>query len=55
MSRVARTVDAPFRLHAVFQPNLADKDNTPILDPVSLDDVTVVYEPVGGRRLVSWE
>ncbi len=54
-SPVGRTVDAPFRLHAVFQPNLADPDNTPILDPLALDDITVVYEPVGGRRIVSWE
>ncbi len=53
-SPVARTVDAPFRLHAVFQPNLADKENTPILDPLALDDVTVIYEPAGGRRIVAW-
>jgi hypothetical protein len=54
-SPVDRMVAAPFRLHAVFQPNLADKENTPILDPLALDDVTVVYEPLGGRRLLTWE
>jgi hypothetical protein len=54
-SCVGRTVNAPFRLHAVFQPNLDDKDNTPILDPLALDDVTVVYEPAGGRRILTWE
>jgi hypothetical protein len=54
-SPVARTVNAPFRLHAVFQPNLADTLNTPILDPLSLDDVTVLYEPLGGRRILVWE
>mgnify|MGYP001572075126 FL=1 len=53
-SRAERTVSAPFRLHAVFQPNLADKDNTPILDPLALDDITLVYEPVEGRRLLAW-
>jgi hypothetical protein len=53
-SPVQRTVNAPFRLHAVFQPNVADKDNTPILDPLALDDVTVVYEPLGGRKLLAW-
>jgi hypothetical protein len=54
-SPVERLVNAPFRLHAVFQPNLADKNNTPILDPLALDDVTVVYEPLGGRRITAWE
>ncbi len=54
VSAVGRTVGVPFRLHAIFQPNLANKDNTPILDPLALDDVTVVYEPVGGRRILAW-
>jgi hypothetical protein len=54
-SPVARAVNAPFRLHAVFQPNLADKNNTPVLDPLALDDITVVYEPPEGRRLLTWE
>jgi hypothetical protein len=54
-SPVERVVNAPFRLHAVFQPNLADKENTPILDPLALDDVTVVYEPLGGRRITTWK
>ncbi len=54
-SRVDRPVNAPFRLHAVFRPNLADKDNTPILDPLALDDVTVVYEAMEGRRILSWD
>jgi hypothetical protein len=53
-SSVDRTVNATFRLHAVFQPNLADLGNTPILDPLALDDVTVVYEPLGGRRILTW-
>jgi hypothetical protein len=55
LSQVERSVAAPFRLHAVFQLNLADKDNTTILDPLALDDVTVVYEPLGGRRITLWE
>ncbi len=53
-SRVDRIVSVPFRLHAVFKPNLAEKDNTPVLDPLALDDVTVVYEPAGGRRILSF-
>jgi hypothetical protein len=59
-SLVERTVNAPFRLHAVFKPNLnvppgGSLDNTPILDPLTLDDITVVHEPLGGRRLLAWE
>jgi hypothetical protein len=55
LSRINRPVSSPFRLHAVFQPNLADKDNTPILDPLALDDITILYEPVGGRTILRWE
>ncbi len=51
---VERSVSGPFRLHAVFLPNLADMGNTPILDPLALDDVTVIYEPLEGRRILSW-
>jgi hypothetical protein len=54
-SALGRTVSQPFRLHAVFQPNLADTLNTPILDPLALDDVTILYEPAEGLRLLSWE
>ncbi len=54
-SPVGRTVDLPFRLHVVFRPNLADRDNTPLLDPLALDDVTVLYEPAAGRRMLAWE
>ena len=53
-SPVARVVDAPFRMHAVFKPNLADPDNTPILDPLALDDVTVLSEPLAGRGILAW-
>jgi hypothetical protein len=53
-SFVQRTVNAPFRIHAVFQPNLADPGDSPILDPLALDDVTVVYETIGGRRILTW-
>ncbi len=53
-SPVDRTLNASFRLHAIFQPNLADKANTPILDPLALDDITVIYEPLGGRRILVW-
>jgi hypothetical protein len=54
-SRVNRTPAGPFRLHAVFLPNLADPGNTPILDPLALDDVTLRYEPAGGQAILSWE
>ncbi len=54
-SPVARSAGAPFRLHAVFQPNLQDPTNTPILDPLALDDVTLLYEPAGGARILAWE
>ena len=53
-SGVNRIVNQPFRLHAIFQPNLADPINTPILDPLALDDVTVHYEPMGGARIVAY-
>ncbi len=53
-SRIDRTVNDPFRLHAVFQPNKNDPLNTPILDPLVLDDITVVYERSGGIPILSW-
>ncbi len=53
-SRVDRRVNAPFRLHAVFQPNLPNPADAPVLDPLALDDVTVLYEPAGGRRISAW-
>jgi len=55
-SRVDRRVDTLFRLHAVFLPNLdpAALQDTPILDPLALDDVTVMHEPVTGRRIMAW-
>jgi hypothetical protein len=52
-SAVNRNVQAAFRLHAIFRPNV-DPVNTPILDPLALDDVTVAYEPLGGPRIVTW-
>jgi len=53
--RVDRVVTGPFRLHAVFQPNLSNPGNTAILDPLALDDVTVFYEGLGGPTLLEWE
>ena len=57
-SPVNRKVNAPFRLHAVFQPMngvpSAVKDNTPILDALTLDDVTVAYRPAGGSPCGAW-
>jgi hypothetical protein len=26
-----------------------------ILDPLVLDDVTVIYEPMSGRRITAWD
>ncbi len=52
---VGRWVEAPFLFHAAFQPNLEDPDDTPILDPLALDDVTLTYERPGGPRLLQWE
>lgn len=53
-SRLDLPVATAFRLHAVFQANLQDPSNSPILDPLVLDDVTVVYEPAGGAPPLSW-
>ena len=44
----------PFRLHAVFQPNLKDIQNKAILDPLSLDDVTVAYRPADQPPFSAW-
>lgn len=50
-----------FRLHAVFQPNLNEdpslgevKENKAILDPLTLDDISLYYEPVAGRPILGW-
>ncbi len=51
---VGRQVNGPFRLHAVFQPNLSDPARTAILDPLALDDVTVAYQPAGGAPISAW-
>ena len=47
-------IPGPFRLHAIFRPNLADMANTPILDSLTLDDVTLLYDPPGGPRILGW-
>jgi hypothetical protein len=55
-SPVARTPAGAFRLHAVFQPNL-DREgllNKAILDPLALDDLTLLYRPGTGIALLSW-
>ena len=41
--RDPRRISGAFRFHAVFQPNLSNPSNTPILDPLALDDITIVY------------
>ena len=57
-SPLNQKVNAPFRLHAVFQPMYsvpsATKLNTPILDALSLDDVTVAYRPGTGSPCGAW-
>ena len=59
---VARRVRLPFRLHAAFQPNLNEdatlgltKNDKAILDPLTLDDVTISYRPVDQPALSSWQ
>lgn len=52
--RVGRGIASPFRLHAIFRPNLSDPENTPILDSLTLNDVTVFYEPLSGRTCSGW-
>ena len=54
LSRVDRVVSAPFRLHAVFQPNLDNALSTPILDPLTLDDLSVLHDPPEGPPILSW-
>ncbi len=49
---MGRVPAVPFRLHAVFHPNPQDLD-TPILDPLALDDLTLVYQPAAGRRILA--
>jgi len=45
----------PFRLQAVFRRLTPVGPDTPILDAPALDDLTVVYLPPGGPRLLSFE
>ncbi len=54
MTRVGRRPAGPFRLHAVFRPNLDQPLSTPILDPLALDDVTLLYDPPGGAAILRW-
>jgi hypothetical protein len=51
-----RAVGAPFRLHAVFQPLLdpATMTQTPILDPLALDDISVTYRLSEDPLLAAW-
>jgi hypothetical protein len=51
---VRRSMSGLFRLHAVFQPNLNAPDATAILDPLVLDDLSIVYRREPGQRLVAW-
>ncbi len=52
---VDRAIRSPFRLHAVFQPNLDNALATPILDPLALDDITVAYRRQAFPPILSWE
>lgn len=54
-SRLDRRVAGPFRLHAVFQPMLADPNARGIIDPLALDDVTLLYRPLGSDPVTHWE
>jgi hypothetical protein len=51
---IRRAPAGAFRLHAIFQPNLSNPLDTAILDPLALDDVTVICGPMGGRKLLAW-
>ncbi len=57
LSPVGEQVGVPFRLHAVFQPNLdpATMQDSPLIEPMVLDDVTVTYRLPGGVRLLAWD
>ncbi len=46
---------ASFRLQAVFRRVNALPDGTPLLDAPSLDDLTVVWIPPAGPRLLEWK
>jgi len=52
---VGRVVDRPFRISAVFQPNLEDLLEKAVLEPLVLDDLTVVYRPLSEPEVLSWE
>jgi hypothetical protein len=51
---VGRRVSGPFRLHAVFQPNLSDPLNTALVDPLVLDDISLVYQAGEGSPILAW-
>ncbi len=50
---IGRVPSGPFRIHAAFRPNLELAD-TPLLEPLALDDVTLVYTPASGPALLRW-
>ena len=56
--RIGQAVSGPFRLHAVFQPNLFDENgeaaNRAILDPLVLDDVTLTWRDPAQSPFRSW-
>ena len=56
--RIGRGFKTPFRLHAVFQPNLYNQGgeaaNKAILDPLALDDVTISYRPRNQPLVQDW-
>lgn len=54
-SPIRSRVESPFRLHAVFQPRLSRPEDTAILDPLVLDDVTVTYRGVDGSECLAWD
>ena len=51
-----RRVRGALRLHAVFQPNLdpVAKPNRAILDPLVLDDVTLIYRDLASSAFAGW-
>ncbi len=44
----------PFRLQAIFRRLTPIPYDVPIVDPPSLDDMTVVADPPGGPRILEW-
>ncbi len=54
--RVGRSVTEPFRLRVQFSRASGPMDlDTPILQSPVLDDLTLVYDPAGGPRLLAWD